>query len=75
VPYGLIPLLLSIVLAGRYLLDDDVSPIAKVTVAIIVGASLVIWWRYPQWTVVATILQVAACIAVLIHLKVSPREP
>jgi hypothetical protein len=68
-PYELIPLFISIALAARYLLLQEASPGSKVAVGLAVGASLVIWWRYPRWLVAATLLQVAASIFVLIYLK------
>jgi hypothetical protein len=69
-PYGLIPLIASIILGIRYLALEEASGRSKVTVATIVAAGLLIWWRYPQWLLVATLLQAAVSIYVLIYLKV-----
>ena len=70
--YELIPLVISVGLAIRYLMLGDASVGSKAAVTIAVGASLVIWWRYPLWLVAATLLQVGASIYVLIYLKVNP---
>ena len=69
-PYGLIALLASAVLGVRYLADEDASTGSKVAVAAFVAAGLLIWWRYPQWLLVATLVQAAVSIYVLIFLKV-----
>ena len=71
-PYELIPLVISLGLAIRYLMVGDASVGSKAAVTLAVGASLVIWWRYPLWLVAATLLQVGASIYVLIYLKVNP---
>jgi hypothetical protein len=69
-PYGLIPLIASVVLGVRYLAFEEASGGSKVGVATIAAAGLLIWWRYPQWLLVATLLQAAVSIYVLIYLKV-----
>ena len=71
-PYELIPLVVSGGLAVRYLSMGDPSVGSKVAVGGAVGASLIVWWQYPQWMVVAVLLQVGASIYVLIYLKVNP---
>jgi hypothetical protein len=60
----------SVVLGVRYLALEDASGKSKVAVASIVAAGLLIWWRYPQWLLVATLLQAAVSIYVLVYLKV-----
>jgi hypothetical protein len=71
VPYELIALLLSVGLVVRYLVGDEASRGAKVAMAALVGVSLVVWWQYPQWSIAATVLQAAAGIVMLTHLRVS----
>ena len=71
-PYELIPLVVSGGLTVRYLWMGDPSVASKVAVATLVGVSLMIWWQYPGWIVVATLLQVGASIYVLVYLKVNP---
>jgi hypothetical protein len=71
-PYELIGLFISLGLAARYLLLGDASTGSKCAVGLAVGASLVIWWRYPKWLVAATLLQVVTSIYVLIYLKANP---
>ena len=69
-PYGLIPLVASVLLGVRYLASEDASGGSKVAVGGIVAARLLIWWRYPQWLLVATVFQAAVSIYVLIYFKV-----
>jgi hypothetical protein len=69
-PYGLIPFIASVILGVRYLALEEASGGSKLAVAGIVAAGLLIWWRYPQWLLVATLLQAAVSIYVLIYLKV-----
>ena len=71
-PYELVALVISGGLAVRYLIMREASVRSKAAVAVAVGASLLIWWQYPQWLVAATLLQVAASIYVLVYLKVNP---
>jgi hypothetical protein len=71
VPYELIAAILSVGLTVRYLLGDEASRGAKATMAALVGVSLVVWWQYPQWAVAATVLQAAAGIVMLTHLRAS----
>jgi hypothetical protein len=71
-PYELVALVISGGLAVRYLMMREASVASKTAVAVAVGASLIIWWRYPAWLVAATLLQVGASIYVLVYLKVNP---
>ena len=68
--YGAIPLVASIILGFRYLALKEASGGSKVAVAAIVAAGLLVWWRYPQWLLVATLLQSAISIYVLVYLRV-----
>jgi len=72
VGYALIPLVVSLVLGVRYVAIEQASRGSKLAVAVTVAAGLIIWWRYPQWILVATLLQVAVCIYVLVYLKLNP---
>jgi len=71
IAYALIPLLVSGVLVIRYLSMDDPSLASKIVVVAALGASLVVWWRYPALLVVAVLLQVAVSVFILIYLKVN----
>ena len=71
-PYELIPLIVSGILVIRYLSLGDPSVVSKGAIVAALGASLMVWWRYPQWIVVAVLLQVAVSLWVLIYLKVNP---
>jgi hypothetical protein len=51
------------------LAHDEASGGSKVALASIVAGSLLIWWRYPQWLLVALLVQAAVSIYVLIYLK------
>jgi len=68
--YGLISLVASVILGVRYVASEDASGGSKFAVGSIVASGLLIWWLYPQWLLVGTILQVAVSIFVLIHFKV-----
>jgi hypothetical protein len=71
-PYELVALVVSGGLAVRYLSMSDPSTASKAAVGAVVGASLIVWWRYPEQMVVAVLLQVGASLYVLIYLKVYP---
>ena len=71
-PYELIPLIVSGVLVVRYLSLGDPSVASKVAMVAALGASLMVWWRYPQWMVAAVLLQVGVSLWVVIYLKVNP---
>ena len=71
-PYALIAMLAAIILGGRYVFLGEVSLRSKIAVAAAVLASLVIWWYYPQWMIVAIMLQVGVSFFVLLYLKVNP---
>lgn len=70
--YALLPLVVSGGLAVRYLSMGDPSVASKFAVVVAIGASLMVWWRYPGWLVLAVLLQVAVSIYVLIYLKLNP---
>jgi HD-like signal output (HDOD) protein len=70
--YALLPLVVSGGLAIRYVSMGDPSVVSKVAVVAAVGASLMVWWRYPERLVLAILLQVAVSLYVLIYLKVNP---
>jgi hypothetical protein len=71
-PYELIPLVVSGALVIRYLSLGDPSAVSKGAMVAALGASLVVWWRFPGWIVVAVLLQVGVSLWVLIYLKVNP---
>lgn len=68
-PYGLIPLIGSIALAIYFLMLDDTTLRARIAVAGVVTFSLVLWWNFPRWSLLATLLQVVVGIYVLLHLR------
>jgi hypothetical protein len=70
-PYELIPLIASVVLAVRYLRIGDASSRSKAVVALVVVASLVVRWRYPALALGATLAQVAVSIGILIYLRIN----
>ena len=71
-PYALIAMLAAITLGARYVAVGNASMGSKIAVGAIVAASLVIWWLYPEWMVVAILLQVAVSLFVLLYLKLNP---
>ncbi len=68
-PYLLIPLAASIVLGIVFVVLTDARPAAKAAVAVAVLGSILIWRVLPHLTVVATLIQVVACIYVLMRLS------
>jgi hypothetical protein len=71
-PYELAASVISVGLAVRFFFMKKPSVASKAAVAVVVGASLMIWWRYPEWMVAATLLQVGASIYIMMYLKVNP---
>jgi hypothetical protein len=71
-PYALIAMLAALLLGVRYLVLGDASLRSKIAVVAAVVASLVIWWYFPQWMVVAILLQVGVSLFVMLYLKVNP---
>ena len=71
-PYHLIALVASIALGTRYVSLDDASLRSKIVVGLTVVVALVIWWWYSEWLVLATMLQVAVGIYVLLYLRLNP---
>lgn len=71
-PYALIAMLAAMVLGVRYVTLSDASLRSKVVVGAVVAASLVIWLSYPQWMIVAVLLQVAVSLFVLLYLELNP---
>ena len=67
--YALIPLITSVILVVPYVFVSDASRGSKLSVLVIVLTSLVIWRYFPAWSVVATLLQVAAGVYMLVHAK------
>ena len=67
--YGFIPLIASIVLGIHHVAISDASRPSKWTVATVLAASLFIWRYHPRWLVVATLLQVAASVYVLVSMR------
>jgi hypothetical protein len=70
-PYDVIPLIASILLGAYYVLLGEASRRSQVAVAVTVGTALLIWWCFPRWHLVATLLQVAVSIYVLMYLRLN----
>jgi uncharacterized membrane protein len=72
-PYGLLGLVASVVLALHHVAITDASRRSKLAVSIVVAASLAIWWNYYQWQwrVLVIVLQVSVSIYTLVYLKMS----
>lgn len=69
-PYSLIPLLASIILGAVHVTATGASTLSKLVVSLLIGASLFVWWAYPQWLIVATLIQVAVSIYVIVYLRI-----
>ena len=67
--YGLIPIVASITLMLHHVAITEASHSSKVSVVGVVTVSLAILWYWPQWLVVATLLQVGISIYMLMHLR------
>jgi hypothetical protein len=72
IAYALLPLVVSGVLVIRYLSMNDPSLASKVAVVVALGASLIVWWKFPALLVVAVLLEVGVSLFVLIYLRVNP---
>lgn len=72
IAYALVPLLASGVLVVRYLSMSEPSVVSKFVVVAVLGASLVVWWRYPALLAIAVLLQVGVSLFVLIYVRVNP---
>ena len=70
-PYSVIALVASVALCVYYVAVTEASGRSKVAVSVIVLASLIVWRYRPQWLVLATLLQAATGIYVLIYFKVT----
>ena len=72
IAYALLPLVVSGVLVIRYLTMNDPSLASKIGVVVALGASLIMWWKFPALLVVAVLLEVGVSLFVLIYLRVNP---
>ena len=68
-PYLLIPLITSVLLGCQHVFLTDASRRSRIAVAVIVAASLLIFWYFPAWLIVATLIQVGVSIYMLLYLK------
>jgi hypothetical protein len=73
-PYGLIPLIASVLLGVYHAAVSDAPALSKWIVSVLVAGALLIWWRLPVWALGASILQAAVSIYVLIYTRVSEPE-
>ena len=69
--YEVIPLIASVALAFHHVMIAEASRGSKCVVSLVVAVSLIIWWKYPGWLLLATALQAAVSIYVLVHLKLN----
>ena len=67
--YFLIPLFGSVLLGCQHLFLTDASRRSKIAVAVIVITSLLVFWYFPAWMVLATLLQVGVSLYMLLYLK------
>ena len=69
--YGVIPIIASVILAIHHVTIAEASRRSRLTVALVVTASLVIWRFFPRWIILAMLLQVVVSIYMLIHLQLN----
>ncbi|MGH9365403.1 MAG: hypothetical protein ACRD1B_09095 [Thermoanaerobaculia bacterium] len=65
--YAFVPLVLSLGLGLWYVTLRHASYGSKLAVVVVVAVALTIWLRYPQLLWLATLLQVAICIYLLVY--------
>ena len=73
-PYGLIPLIASLLLGAYHAVVSDAPALSKWVVSGLVVGALLVWWRLPAWALGASIVQAAVGIYVLIQMRVSEAE-
>lgn len=74
VPYTLIASAVVIILAIRFLVMVDVPVRAKTFVAVVLLISFVAQFGFPQWHLVALVLQVSLGIGLVLHSKLTPKS-
>ena len=67
--YAFIPVIASIILMIHHVVITEASRWSKFTVIGVVVASLVVWQYWPQWLVLATLLQVGISVYMLMYLR------
>ena len=67
--YGVVPIIASILLAVHHVAATDATRRSKLLVGLVVGASPAIWWYYPNWLVLAMLVQVRVSIYMLVYLR------
>jgi hypothetical protein len=70
--YALLPLVISGVLVIRYLRMSDPSLASKIVIVLALGASLIVWWKFPGMLLVAVLLEVGVSLFVLVYLRLNP---
>lgn len=70
--YALLPLVVSGVLVIRYLRLIGPSLSSKIVIVLALGASLILWWKFPGMLLVAVLLEVGVSLFVLIYLRMNP---
>jgi hypothetical protein len=75
-PYGLLGLVASVVLALHHVAMTEASRRSKLAVSIVVAGSWAIWWNYYQWQwrVLVIVLQVSVSVYTLVYLKATARN-
>ncbi len=73
-PYGLIPLIASVLLGIYHAVVSDAPALSKYLVSVVVVGALLVWWQLPRWLLVATIVQSAISIYVLVHIRLSEQR-
>lgn len=70
--YALLPLVVSGGLVIGYLRSSDPSLPSRIAIVMALGASLILWWKFPGMLLVAVLLEVAVSLFVLIYLRINP---
>lgn len=70
--YALLPLVVSGVLVIHFLELSEPSPVSKIIIVTALGASLIVWWKFPGLLLLAVLLEVAISLFVLIYVRVNP---
>jgi hypothetical protein len=68
--YSLIPLFLVVGLGVPYVALTEAPALAKITVAALVGLSLILLFGFPHLLLVATLIQVGVSVYIVVYLKI-----
>jgi hypothetical protein len=68
--YTAIPLIASIALALHHVVATEAPRLSKMTITLVIVSSLVFSQYFPRWSILATVVQAAASVYMLLYLKV-----